>query len=233
MISKDGSCKLIPDIDASNLQGSYIECVSIDFGKVDPATTAILLYLDGGPRQYSFVQNLNIYCVKIQSERDEISFCGNSGQNMLFQVQQKPRRDALGYALLAVYKDGWFGNFPRFASKIIFEPSFVSTAQAKTEVCNHIIIANVSSLDKFSKRLFGSVREMCMALTSHSLPTFKKSFQKAGNRLDLLTFTSVVFSQLYESHPAVASERESAYAVAMIEEMFNQVGKFMSIVHLQ
>jgi hypothetical protein len=37
-------------------------------------------------------------------------------------------------------------------------------------------------------------------------------------------FIDVLFKQLYETHPKVRDELEAAYTVAMLQEMFYQIG---------
>lgn len=89
--------------------------------------------------------------------------------------------------------------------------------------CLQAIVDSVDSLQKFRPRLFNNVRDICTALSSLSLPKLKKKFLKSSSGLQILAFTEVLFKQLFESHPKVIEEREAAYLVAMIQEMFSQI----------
>ena len=55
--TRDGACVLLSDQDsATGNSNTFSENVKIDTRLVNNETTAILLYLDGGPRNFQFVQ---------------------------------------------------------------------------------------------------------------------------------------------------------------------------------
>lgn len=94
----------------------------------------------------------------------------------------------------------------------------------KFERCLELVINNVESLEKFKPRLFSNVRDVCAALSSQALPNLKKTFQKSEKGLNITQFTKVIFNQLANTHPSVMEESEAASTVALIQEMFQQIG---------
>ena len=95
----------------------------------------------------------------------------------------------------------------------------------KFERCLELVINNVESLEKFKPRLFSNVRDVCAALSSQALPNLKKTFQKSEKGLNITQFTKVIFNQLANTHPSVMEESEAASTVALIQEMFQQIGR--------
>ena len=60
--SKDGSCELTKDRNSGDfLQFTF----KIDFKRVKYSTTAILLYLDGGPRNFQYLQSMQVLCIRV------------------------------------------------------------------------------------------------------------------------------------------------------------------------
>lgn len=88
-----------------------------------------------------------------------------------------------------------------------------------------LVVGTVPSLERYRPRLFSNVKEICAALSSHALPKLKKKFQKNAEGLQITEFIEVVFKQLYESHPKIRDEVEASYTVAMLQEMFYQIGR--------
>ena len=58
-LSRDLSCMLLSDIDFAQVAGSYTECVKINLNAISPATSAILLLLDGGARNFQHVASVS------------------------------------------------------------------------------------------------------------------------------------------------------------------------------
>ena len=102
------------------------------------------------------------------------------------------------------------------------ETVYVTSAKEKDEKCGTLIVDNVPALMKFRPRLFASVRALCAALSSQSLPKLKSKFLRTDG-LNIDVFTEVVFKQLCETHPLILAEQEAAYAIAMLQEMFHQI----------
>jgi DNA-binding LytR/AlgR family response regulator len=71
---------------------------------------------------------------------------------------------------------------------------------------------------------FRSVKDICAALSSTSLPKLKKKFLKTSSGLPIIPFTEVLFKQLHESYPKIVDEDEASHLIALIEELFNQIG---------
>lgn len=103
--TKDGSCVLISDTDGATAQSNtFSENVKVDFRLFDTETSAILLFLDGGPRNFQFVQSITVTCEPV-SARSVIP--GQTAPAGLFQFTEKSRKDFQGVALAVVYKNGW------------------------------------------------------------------------------------------------------------------------------
>jgi hypothetical protein len=196
-VSKDASCLLIKEIDSNESSNSHIECFKFDSKIVDPSTTAILLYLDGGPRNFQFLQGVHIQCSRIVADRSYGDFLptedtNNSKNGPIFKISARTRKNYQGLALCVLYKDGWneAADCPRWSVRSFMEPMFVTSTKDKQEKLGLLVVGAVPALEKFRPRLFGSIMDICAALSSHSLPKLKKKFQK-GDGLPIGQFTEV------------------------------------------
>ena len=219
----DGSCVLLADQDsASTTSNVFKESLKIDFRLVDKETTAILLYLDGGPRNFQFVQSINTTCNPIALRAN---VPGQAPPPALVQFGDKTKKEYQGVSMCVLYKDGFIEGTeqPLWMCKRLVEPSFTSNKKAKEEMVSNLVVANVPSLEKFKPRLFSSVNEICACLSSAALPKLKKKFTAYSGGLQMGRFTEVIFKQLYTKFPQIADTNESAYTVAMIQEMFQQI----------
>jgi hypothetical protein len=181
--------------------------------------------VDGGPRNFQSVQSVIVHCV-LENPNNDSEFTVDIASNqktMLFQTIGRTRKDFQGIASLVIYRDtevregcnGW-------VVKNLYEPLFVATSREKEERCLQLLVAAVPVLHKYRPRLFPSVKALCSALSSTSLPLLKKSFQK-DNGLPIKQFVEVLFYQLSESHPRILDDAESSYAVALLQDMFTQI----------
>jgi WD40 repeat protein len=228
-VSKDASCLLIKEVDTSEGKNSHIECFKFDSKLTDASTTAVLIVLDGGPRNFQFLQSVTIQCTRVVADKSYGDFLpsedASSGKNgPIFKMGARTRKNYQGLALCALYKDGWneSANCPRWAVRSFMEPLFVTSTKDKQEALGLLVVGAVPALEKFRPRLFASIMDICAALSSHALPKLKKKFQK-GDGLPIGQFTEVLFKQLYETHPRIIEESEAAYTVAMLQEMFYQI----------
>eukprot|EP01038_Epipyxis_sp_PR26KG_P009407 gene9407-12668_t len=204
------------------------ESLKADFKLVSQSTSSILLFLDGGPRNFQHISSVSMSCFKNSANRNFGEFLPDektdSKNNNTFKITGRTRKNYLGLALCVIYRDGWNSNeTPRWAVKTILEPLFVSSEKAKEEKCTQIVVSNVPALEKYRPRLFSSIRELCAALSSHALPKLKKKFQRSEEGLPIGQFTEVLFKQLAESHPKILEDTEAPYAVSMLQEMFYQI----------
>ena len=125
--------------------------------------------------------------------------------------------------LAALYKDGWDEHgHPQWVINACMEPMHVTAVKEKEEKCEQLVINTVPALEKFKPKLFVSVRAICAALSSHSLPKLKKKFTQNG-ALSIGQFTEVIFKQLAGTHPRVVDDSEAGFTVAMLQEMFHQI----------
>eukprot|EP00605_Chrysophyceae_sp_TOSAG23-4_P000072 GSChrysophyteH1.ASY1.ANO1.74.1 assembled CDS len=218
--TKDQSCVLVSDTDgATGQSNTFSENVKIDFRLVHKDTSAIMLFLDGGPRNFQFVQTVTVTCEPVAA-RSVIP--GQAPPAAIFQFTEKTRKDFQGIALAVVYRDGWL-PIPEEVMDSIFEPVFVSSQKAKSERILFFVVTNVPSLEKFRPRLFANVNDLCAALSSEALPGLKDKFTAMASGLPITPFTEVIFRQLYKTHPKICDPNERAYTVAMIQEMFQQI----------
>lgn len=229
-LSKDGSSRIYLEQEANEVNNAHIEVVKIDFRQVKPTTTAVLLFLDGGSRNFQYLQAINILSTKVLPDRAFSEFLppeekDNESTGPLFQIYGRTRKNYQSLALCILYKDGWddVTNYPRWVAKSFMEPvSYTSSKDRDESLCN-MVIEHVPVLEKYKPKLFSSVPEICAALSSHALPKLKKRFQKDEEGLAIAPFTEVLFKQLYETHPRIVEESEAAYVIAMLQEMFYQI----------
>jgi WD40 repeat protein/Ca2+-binding EF-hand superfamily protein len=217
--------------------GSHAEDVSFEFDLIEPSVTAVLVYLDGGPRNYQLVQCVLVHCnvlMRLSSDKEkeknpEQEFLASSsiaeamqGNTKLWSTLIQTKKDYCGVCCGLLFKSKWIEGVPCFAYKALDCPSLVSTNKEKDELTQVITVNNVPSLFKFKPKLFQSVREICAALSSEALPMLKKKFLMTEG-LDINQFKEVIFGQLCTTHPKVMSPNEAPFTVAMLEEMFAQI----------
>ena len=145
-------------------------------------------------------------------------FIGNSmieNQQIMQQPQQKEEQ--------ILSKDDFFRRAKLARRRKISK--FFSDWKEKEEKLALLAVASVPMLEKYKPRLFSNVAEICAALSSHALPKLKKRFLKTEDGLPIGQFTDILFKQLFETHPRIIDDSECAYVVAMLQEMFYQIGK--------
>lgn len=222
----DDSCQLTSDV--GDISAEYIECLKVDFDKIKFGTSAILLYLDGGPRNFQFVQSVSVSCLQIAVEQEGAFLPNDSGgvkTEPLFILTGKTKRDFQGLALCVLYKDGWQENSdkPQWVAKTFLEPIYATTSKLKDEKGQSLVVNVVPSLEKFKPRLFNNIRDICASLSSSTLKKLKKKFFENNGELGIVLFTEVLFNQLFETHPRIIEPMEAPYTVAMLQEMFHQI----------
>jgi hypothetical protein len=222
--SRDGSTNIIADVSIST-PGAF-ECLKIDFDNVSPIVSTFAIFLEGG-KNFAVVNTLGLHGTKVTTDRSEHSSFLPSVQSqtaILFKADGRVRKEHIGFCLAIVYKDGWVDGHPNWVIRALME-GFNDYPKGKEEALGQLVINNVPSLEKFKPRLFAHVRDISNALSSRALPKLKKKFQKNAEGLNLGQFTEVLFNQLAQTHPKVVDELEATYAVAMIQEMFYQIGR--------
>jgi hypothetical protein len=181
--STDGSTTLLADLDntSSAQTGLFDETVKLDLKKVNQNTSAILIYLHGGPRKYQFVNTVTTHCVQMPAEKDVNSLSAklqDKGSQVLFQLQNRPRKDFEGIVLCVLYRDGWHDDVsPKWMFKSFMEPILDSARKVLDERCFQLVVSSVPTLEKYRPRVFNSVKHICAALSSTALPRLKKKFQ--------------------------------------------------------
>jgi hypothetical protein len=216
------------DIDSTTQTSSHQEIVTIDFNLVHPHTAAIVLFVDGGCRNFSLTQRLIVHC----SEENKASATDNmmakvaEGAFMnrqLFKCINRPRKDAEGLALCVLYKDGWHGDegASAWSYRLFFEGIFTEVTKAKMNLCDELVVRHVPNFLKYRPRLFPSVKAICALLSSRALPRLKTFFMKSVARNDggikIRGFTTMIFHYLYGINSMVLEPSEAAYTVAVIQ----------------
>jgi WD40 repeat protein/Ca2+-binding EF-hand superfamily protein len=219
----DGACVLLADQDSANTTSNvFSESLKVDFRLVDKETSAILLYLDGGPRNFQFVSSIATSCNPL-ALRAVVP--GQAAPPGLFMFGDRTRKEFQGVAMCVLFKDGLIEGTdqPQWVCKRLLMPAFTSNKKAKEDFSSSLVIGNVPSLEKFKPRLFESVDEICACLSSATLPKLKKKFTAFSGGLQIGRFTEVIFKQLCRRFPKILEPTECAYTVAMIQEMFQQI----------
>ena len=218
--SSDEAIILEADLDASDAQGdSNKEVVTLEIPKVQKEMTAMILFADGGKRNFQMVNNIVYHGVLPRSSSS--SFLQQENPN-LFHSIHSPRNEYEGLAVAVIYKDRWVDGVGYWSSQALFKPVFNNTSKHVVDKCHEFAIARVPVLEKFKPHIFPSVRAVCSALSSEALPKLKKKFQY-GDGLKLDQFYEVIFGHLCEHNPKVMERAEAAYTVAMLEETFAQI----------
>ena len=187
----------------------------------------MLLFVDGGPRNFQFVQRLVLHCWKENIDYDETNFMNTIDQSNiikvpLFYTQCRVRKDFEGLAHFVLYKKELADASIVWVCKPVYLPVFEPGVHEKDDHCNTNIVHIVPALHKYRPRLFPSVKHICSALSSTSLPSLKKRFSK-GKGLELRLFTEVLFYQLWKTCPSVLEPDEASYTVAMLHDLFGQI----------
>jgi WD40 repeat protein len=222
-VSIDKSSELLADIDSLTKDASHVEYVKVDLSMVSKEVSCMLLFLDGGPRNFKHVQNVRVHVEELVVDRD-LSFASTGRAEpriSLLEMVQRTRRDSQGVATCVLYRRFYPDGSVTWELKSIFDPLFVSTMRDKDEKVGHIIVNHVPSLEKFRPRLFQSVKAICSALSSKALPLLKDKF--AGSGLPIDCFVETIFKQLYEQSPRLSDPSEAEYLVAMLYDMFSQI----------
>lgn len=218
------------EVDPNDSSKGYHESLKVDFRIVKSSTSAIVVFVDGGPRNFQYLQSMTITCSRVKQEKSYGGFLPQEDDGIgktgpLFQITGRTRKSYKGLVVCAFYKDGWDEKTqaPRWVAKSFMEPVYVSSLREKQERCTQLVIGAVPALEKFRPRLFASIRDICAALSSHALPKLKKKFQKNEEGLPIGQFTDVLFKQLFETYPKIIEEAEAPYTIAMLQEMFHQI----------
>jgi hypothetical protein len=222
--SKDGSVTLEGDIDSIMNENAHKEFSTITLGDVATSVSAMLFFVDGGPRNFQFVQSIIMNCDMINGfDKNSFSSSSMSAEisTPLFDISSRTRKDCQGVALCVLYKHFYSDGSCTWVMKNLFEHIYVGTLREKDDKCGHLIIQNVPSLEKYKPRLFQSVEAICNALSSKSLPLLKDKFVGLGLPIDL--FIETLFKQLFQVCPKLAEQNEADYLVAMLHDMFGQI----------
>ena len=145
--------RLEADLDLLQDAKCHKECVHICFPLVDIKTAAMVMFVDGGPRNFQYISTVAITC----SERDEttaessedlvkqLESSMNAGRSGLFRAEYTcvAKKDFQGIAAMVVYKDGWHeDDSPQFVCCPTLEPVYLPTTREKDEYCQSIAVSS-------------------------------------------------------------------------------------------
>lgn len=225
--SHDGLCNIFEDSYGGNSDDLF-ESIKISLINDSPEVEAILLVLEGGMRNYKYVESVGVVCLQTPPDKQLNSVSTEnvaSNQNKdLFQSFKKTQKDYHGISLGVCYKNGWFSESrSKWCFLPLMEPVYEASIRDIEDKLFKLVVRRVPSLTKHAPRLFNSLRELCTALSSTTLPSLKQAFLKLPDGLPLKMFTEVLFKQLYLIYPNIIDIEEGRYVVALLEEMFNQI----------
>lgn len=192
---------------------------------VDFLTSAVIFIADGGSRNFQHVQRLSMNCTQenVNLTANSIAKIAQGGfiNRHLYHSSHRTRKDYEAVIIGILYKDGLYEDGSViWCYQSLFEPLYVETSGEKDSLCAHQMISHVPMFEKFKPRMFPSVKEMCAALSSTSLPLLKTHWMvddKLSHGLNIRDFTEVIFKHLYSLYPRVIEPDEAAYTVAVIQ----------------
>lgn len=226
-VSADGSTKLEADIDNTAQTASHEEIVTIDFSAVHPHTAAVMLFVDGGARNFELTQRLIVHCSEENVSDGQENLMAKVAEGafvntQLFKCVGRPRADTEGVMLCMLYKDGWGpSGASAWTYRFLFEGVYTESTKEKMSACDELVVRTVPNFLKYRPRLFPSVKAICSLLSSTALPRLKRHFQKGVSRKDgdvnIRGFSKMIFQYLHELDPRLADLEEAAYTVAVIQ----------------
>jgi hypothetical protein len=77
-LSKDSSCRLSRESDSPDLQQFSLK---VDFKAAKASCTALVLYLEGGPRNFQFLQTVSVTAIRVLPDRGYGEFLPNEFDN--------------------------------------------------------------------------------------------------------------------------------------------------------
>ena len=235
-LSSDGSMQLQTDIakgDNSRHSLSNDENVHIDLRKLSSRVTAMVVFIEGGSRNFNVCEKIYVHCT--QENTKEL------GKKLTLMQQLKSERDRSkvhlfssmhtcrpqeyeGMVACAMYRHGFVKDSGdvQWVCQPLFDQSYKVTVREKEDHCTKLLLDCVPAFKKFRPRIFSSVKGICSALSSTSLPLLKKSFTQSKG-LPLESFTEELFVQLYDSKPQLADHEEASNTVALLHDLFGQI----------
>jgi hypothetical protein len=227
-LSSDGALQLQTDISKNDAAKGICndENVHIDIRKLCKRTCAIVVFVDGGARNFNVCEKLLLHCSQENTkDMGDLSFIqqlqsdSDRSKVHLFSSEFHSRpQDYEGMVVGVVYQNGFHTDTGgvQWCCKSVFDPCWKVKAKEKEDYATQLLLGAVPLFDKFRPRIFASVKSICSALSSTALPRLKKSFVASSKGLPLGAFTEELFVQLYDSKPKLLEPAEAAYTVLNI-----------------
>ena len=158
-VSSDGSIELTSDIAATDVSESYIELAKANLDKIDKSVEAIILFLDGGVKNYSMVNRVKFTCRHTPGDRTDIKSSGVN-ENLLTSTYESDDlcEGIVLAALYRVYDKKNRRSPPRWKLTAIFEESTHASLKNKYDLSTLMVTTVVPSLTRYRPRVFSSVR---------------------------------------------------------------------------
>lgn len=87
-----------------------------------------------------------------------------------------------------------------------------------------LMVSQVPLFSKFKRKQLNDIAEVCTALTTRNLLFFKDHFNDSAGGLAIDAFTELLFVALSTTYPRILDRDERAFAVALLNELFYQIG---------
>ena len=182
-ISKDSSCELISDIESTETKDSYFELAKVNLSKVDPSTTAILFYMDGGSRNFNLVQKIICSCRHTPNDRkdESASFSQLSYQNEKLLTFEKlnttdnemKKYDGLALCLLYKVENDDSYDFS-WCLKSLMEPIFTPEIVPPSQVNFDQSSPNNQPASVVIPVIHKSKFDICLNLVIKNIPSLEK-----------------------------------------------------------
>lgn len=207
---------------------------------LDRRISSVLVFIDGGSKNFQYAKNLSIRCM-----REDVSDDNRDGNLMrylvsngmqgyerrstcpLFTVNLPCFMDGQCFIGIVLYRAKWVRDVSgselcEWVCNAVIEPLRATSLQEKQSLCHRRVVSAVPSLQKYCPRIFPTISSICSSLSSNSLPDLKNVFLE-NDGLPRAQFTSTLFSALYVVKPKVVDPFEASYTVAMLDELFCQI----------
>ena len=107
----------------------------------------------------------------------------------------------------------------------VYQPVLAYALHDTDAIYSELMIKKIPLFVKFKRKQLNDIAEVCTALTTRNLLFFKDLFNDAVGGLEVDAFTEVLFIALGSTYPKLLDEDERAFAVALLNELFYQIGE--------
>jgi hypothetical protein len=109
----------------------------------------------------------------------------------------------------------------------VYEPVFAYSLPDLDSLYYGLVIEAVPSFQRFKRKVFHDIAEICTAITTANMLFFRDHFEATEAGLAMDPFTEILFCSLAEAYPKLLERDEACYMVALLHELFRQIGSFV------